>query len=71
MKKFLKWTAITLGVLLVLGGAMFAWMASQVRPDLEPGQPLPAATLKDPAGKTIDLASFKGRPLFLEFWRST
>ena len=55
MKKFLKWTAITLGVLLVLGGAMFAWMASQVSPDLEKGQPLPAATLKDPAGKPIDL----------------
>lgn len=71
MKKFLKWTLISLGALFVLAGGLFAWMASQVSPDLEPGQALPAATLTDAAGKPIDLASFKGRPVFLEFWRST
>ena len=71
MKKFLKWTLISLGGLFVLAGGLFAWMATKVKPDLEPGQALPAATLTDTAGKPIHLASFRGRPVFLEFWRST
>jgi thiol-disulfide isomerase/thioredoxin len=32
------------------------------------GQPLPALDLKDPAGKPIDLAAFKGRYVLLHGW---
>ena len=71
MKPAVKWTLISLGGLVVLAGGFFAWAGSRVRPDLELGQPLPAATLTDAAGKPLDLASLKGRPLFLDFWRST
>ena len=71
MKPAVKWTLISLGGVVVLFGGWVGWMGSQVRPDVELGQPLPAATLTDAAGKPIDLASFKGRPLFLDFWRST
>ena len=71
MKPAVKWTLISVGGLVAVAVGYFAWVASRVRPDLELGQPLPAATLTDAAGKPVDLASFKGRPLFLDFWRST
>ena len=71
MKPALKWTLGIVGGLVLLTAASFAWMASRLPPDLVLGAPLPAATLRDPAGKPIDLASFRGRPLFLDFWRST
>ena len=71
MKPAVKWTLISVGGVVLLFGGWVAWMGARVRPDLELGQPLPAATLTDAAGKPIDLASFKGRPLFLDFWRST
>ena len=71
MKRALKWTLGIAGGLVLLTVGTFAWMASQLPPDLALGAPLPAATLRDPAGKPVDLASFKGRPLFLDFWRST
>jgi cytochrome oxidase Cu insertion factor (SCO1/SenC/PrrC family) len=71
MKRAWKWTLGIAGGLVLLTVGTFAWMASQLPPDLKLGSPLPAATLRDAAGKPIDLASFKGRPLFLDFWRST
>jgi cytochrome oxidase Cu insertion factor (SCO1/SenC/PrrC family) len=71
MKPAVKWTLLSVGGLVVLTFGYFAWLGSRVRPDLELGQTLPAATLTDAAGKPIDLAAFKGRPLFLDFWRST
>ena len=71
MKTWLKWTLGIVGGLVLLAGGTFAWMVSQLPPDLAIGAPLPAATLRDAAGKPLDLASFRGRPLFLDFWRST
>jgi hypothetical protein len=71
MKRWLKWTLGTVGAVVLLAGGTFAWMASRVQPDLVVGQALPAAVLTDAAGKPLDLASFRGRPLFLDFWRST
>jgi cytochrome oxidase Cu insertion factor (SCO1/SenC/PrrC family) len=71
VKRWLKWTLLGVGSLVLLGGASFAWMASRVRPALEIGRALPAATFTDAAGKPVDLASFRGKPLFLDFWRST
>ncbi len=32
------------------------------------GDPLPAITVKDPAGKVLDLASLKGKPVLLNLW---
>lgn len=71
MKRAWKWTLGIAGALVLVTVGTFAWMASQLPPDLTLGAPLPGATLRDTAGKPIDLASFKGRPLFLDFWRST
>jgi len=71
MKPAVKWTLISVGGLVVLAGGFMTWAASQVRPDLVLGAPLPAATLTDATGKPLDFASFKGRPLLLDFWRST
>ena len=71
MKRWLKWTlGITAGLVRDRGGT-FAWMVSQLPPDLAIGAPLPAASLRDLEGRPIDLSSFRGRPLFLDFWRST
>ena len=56
---------------LARSGGFVAWVASRLPPDLEKGAPLPAATLRDAAGKPIDLSSFRGRPVFLDFWTST
>lgn len=32
------------------------------------GEPMPAVTLVDPTGETLDLASFKGKPLLVNLW---
>ena len=32
------------------------------------GEPLPAVTLVDPTGETLDLASFQGKPLLINLW---
>ena len=71
MKRAVKWTLGIAGGLVLLTAGYFGWMASRLPPDLVLGAPLPAATLRDPAGKPVDLASFRGRPLFLDFWTST
>jgi cytochrome oxidase Cu insertion factor (SCO1/SenC/PrrC family) len=71
MNRAVKWSLVAVGSLVLLGGGFVAWMASKMPPDLVLGQPLPAATLTDAAGKPVDLAAFRGRPLFLDFWRST
>jgi len=71
VKRWLKWTLGIAGSVVVLSAATFGWMASRLPPDLELGSPVPAASFRDPAGKPIDLASFRGRPVFLDFWRST
>ena len=71
MKRWLKWSLVGVGSVVLLGGGFVGWMMTKIRPALEIGQPLPAATLTDAAGRPLDLASFRGRPLFLDFWRST
>jgi hypothetical protein len=71
VKRWIKWTLGGVGTVVLLTVGTFAWMASRLPPDLVLGAPLPAATLRDAEGKPIDLASFRGRPLFLDFWRST
>jgi len=71
MKPVWKWTLVSVGAVVLLGGGFVAWAASRLTPSLTVGQALPAAVLVDGAGKPLDLASFKGRPLFLDFWRST
>ncbi len=71
MKRALKWALGIAGTGVLLFGGFFVWMAARIPPDLAVGAALPAATLRDPAGKPLDLASFRGRPLFLDFWRST
>ena len=71
MKSGLKWTLWIAGAAVLLFGGFVAWVASRLPPDLETGAPLPAATLRDAAGKPIDLSSFRGRPVFLDFWTST
>ena len=71
MKRALKWTLGIAGAGVLLLGGFCAWMASKIHPDLALGAELPAAMLRDPAGKPLDLASYRGRPLFLDFWRST
>lgn len=32
------------------------------------GEPLPAVSLVDPTGETLDLASFRGKPLLINLW---
>ena len=71
MRSGLKWTLWIAGSAVLLSGGFVAWMASRLPPDLEKGATLPAATLRDAAGKPIDLSSFRGRPVFLDFWTST
>lgn len=72
--KIPRWARWTLGIggglALLLGGG-FAWMASRLAPTVPAAAMLPAAVLTGLDGQPVDLASFRGRPLFLDFWRST
>ncbi|WP_345059279.1 TlpA family protein disulfide reductase [Hymenobacter glaciei] len=37
---------------------------------LQPGQPAPGFSLRDDSGKTVSLADFKGKVVYLDFWAS-
>ncbi|MDK2124858.1 TlpA family protein disulfide reductase [Parachitinimonas caeni] len=37
---------------------------------IEPGQPAPAVSLPDGQGKTMNLASLRGKVVYLDFWAS-
>ena len=37
---------------------------------LQPGQPAPGFALRDDSGKTVSLADFKGKVVYLDFWAS-
>ncbi|MDQ5978475.1 MAG: hypothetical protein QG602_1449 [Verrucomicrobiota bacterium] len=58
MKTLLRSLLVTLGLALLAGSAS----ASVV------GQPAPAVTFKDLAGKEVSLASLKGKVVVVDFW---
>jgi hypothetical protein len=73
-KRLIKWVFIIgagLFVLVVmLAGTGLYYISTQVVPDVEVGQVLPSISLASFGGDTIDLESYRGQVVVLDFWSS-
>ena len=59
------------GALLLAAGAGVGWMAWRLPPSVPEGSAAPPVVLRAADGTPLDLASFRGRPVLLDFFTST
>jgi hypothetical protein len=74
MSRWIKWGllvgAAMLAFVLVLAGAGIWYISSQMAPDVEIGQTMPAISLTSFGGEPISFESYRGRVVVLDFWSS-
>ena len=68
--KWIVWGGLTFAIVLVGGILTYAFIQAMPQ-KAEIGKPAPDFTLRLFDGKSIQLSSLRGRPVFLNFWAST
>jgi hypothetical protein len=74
LPRWVKWSLGALGVFATvfafLLGAGLWFLASQATPDVTIGEPLPAVVLATLDGEPIEIESYRGQVVVLDFWSS-
>jgi hypothetical protein len=74
LPRWLKWSLGALGVFVTVSalllGAGLWYLASLATPDVKIGEPLPAVMLATLDGEPIELESYRGQVVVLDFWSS-
>jgi len=70
MKNPAKIVLSVLFVLAVVVSVGLVYVANQLEPDVELGNPVPEVTLTALDGSALPLASLRGKVVLLEFWSS-